>query len=50
MSKADPTQSEREMRYRERQSEKGLVLVRGWVPQDKRQDVLDYMKKLREDS
>lgn len=50
MSKADPTISAREMRYRKRQAERGLKYVRVWVPEDKVDMVKEFAKKLRDAS
>ena len=48
MSKADPTISEREMRYRENQAKRGLVMVRVWVPKERRDDLLAFAKGLKD--
>jgi len=48
MSKADPTISEREMRYRENQAKRGLTLVRVWVPKEKRDELREFAQRLRE--
>lgn len=48
MSKADPTISGREMRYRENQAKKGMVLTRVWVPKEKRDALREFARKLRE--
>lgn len=47
MSKADPTISAREMRYREKQSERGLKMVRVWVPEDRVQEIKDLGAAMR---
>jgi len=47
MSKADPTISAREMRYREKQSERGLKMVRVWIPADKAEELKALAEKWR---
>tara|TARA_R110002020_G_scaffold115610_1_gene265705 strand:+ start:322 stop:477 length:156 start_codon:yes stop_codon:yes gene_type:complete len=50
MSKKDPTISAREMRYRKAQADKGLRMVRVWVPDDKAESLKAYAAKLRKEA
>ena len=49
MSKADPTISGREMRYRKAQAQRGLKLVRVWVPEQQVDVIKATAEKMRAD-
>lgn len=50
MSKADPTISAREMRYRQAQKERGLKMVRVWCPADRVEELKKIAEKWREEN
>jgi len=50
VAKGGATQAERDEKYKAAQAERELIQVSVWVPQDKRQEVIELAQTLREEA